>query len=280
VRVNVTADLVDGYATPNHAVSASLVRGGSTLATAATVSDLNGFFSVFFTNASGVVIDIQAGDVVNVTASPTNSITVAALTASLNTATGVVSGAAPANSVLYVEVFHWSGTWYNSDHKTVTSNGSGNYSADFSSQMSFGPDDYAYVRYTDANGNRTGVNTIPSNMPLKTQSDQELMSTGAKVKVSTVGYGNNGDLTAPLLYNHPGGKATFTSRNGGLYITAPNGTVYDVDNDFFTINNAAPGIWKVQVHVWWWSSNTGEGEQYAISAGNAAYTLYLPILRR
>ena len=46
------------------------------------------------------------------------------------------------------------------------------------------------------------------------------------------------------------------------------------------VNNATPGTWKVQVYVWNWYSNTGEGEQYAIAAGNAAYAIYLPIVLR
>lgn len=266
VRVNATANIVDGYTTPNKAVSLALKRGGSTLATASTTSDVDGFFSAFFT-AAGSVVDILAGDIVDVTASPTNSITVPTLTANLNAATNVVSGTAPAGSTVRVWAFHWDDGWFDAYDKSVNTDSSGNYSADFTTDVDLLDYDYAYVRYIDSNGNQSAVNTTPAISPWKTQAEQSVTGYGAALKTSTFGVANGGDLSTPMFYTHSGGKAVFASRNGSLYLTGPDGAVYDTSSTFFTINNAAPGVYTVQVWMWEWDE---EGIQYAMAAGLAA----------
>jgi hypothetical protein len=274
VRVNATANVVDGYTTPNKAVSLALKRGGSALATASTTSNVDGGFSAFFT-AAGSVVDILAGDIVDVTASPTNSITVPTLAANLNAATNVVSGTAPASSAVRVWAFHWTGGGFTSYNKPINTDSSGNYSADFTTDVDLLDYDYAYVRYTDANGNQSAVNTTPATSFWKTQAEQSVTDNGAALKTSTFGAGNNGDLSTPLPYTHSGGKAVLASRGGTLYLTAPDGAVYDTGSAFFSVNNAPSGIWKVQVRV-----GGDEGSQYAMAAGSAAYILYLPLIRR
>ena len=275
VRVNATANIVDGYATPNAPVSLALRRSGSTVATASASTNADGFFSAFFTDAAGAVVDIRAGDVVDVTASPTNSITVPALTASLNPATNVVSGSGPANSLVRVWVFHWTDSSFTSYNKSVSTDSSGAYSADFTGEVDLLDYDYAYVRYTDANGNQSAVNTVPTDSPLLTLAEQAVTGSGAALKGSSFGVANGDDLSTPLLYRHSGGRAVFASRNGTLYITAPNGSIYDTGSTFFAVNNAPAGVWKVQVRV-----GGEEGTQYAVAAGSAAFQIYLPLTLR
>ena len=285
VRVNATANTVDGYATPNHTVSLALKRVGSTIATASVKSNADGYFSAFFIDTTGAVVDIQAGDVIDVTASPTNSITVPALTASLNAATNVVSGSGPASSAIYIRLYHWNigqwygGQWYggqfNSYDQSVTTDSSGNYAVDFTGQLDLLDYDYAYVRYTDVNGNQSAVNTLAAGSPWKTQAEEDVINNGATLKVSTFGSSNGGAISVPMFYTHSGGTAVFASRIGSLYITAPDGAIYDMGMWFFAISNATPGKWKVQVRI-----GGGEGNQYAMAAGTAHHTYYvmLPIV--
>jgi len=106
VQVNTVNNIVDGYATPNASALLTLKRGGSTLATATTSTKMDGWFSAFFTDANGRLVDIKAGDTVEVTSSPTMSVPAVNLSATLDINTDAVSGRGPANALLLVRC-HW-----------------------------------------------------------------------------------------------------------------------------------------------------------------------------
>jgi len=274
VRVNAVNDIVDGYAMPNASVSLTLKRGSSDIATATASTDVNGFFSAFFTDASGNLVDIQAGDVVEVTASPTVSVPVVDLSATVNTSTDVVSGSGPANSTLLVKAFAWTGWGWDSVTKAAYTDGYGNFSVDFSGELDLTDVSYAYVRYSDADSNQTGYTTTPSRSPLVDQVEQDVQGQGATVETSTFGAANGGDLTPPVLYNGGGGgRLVFASRRGSLVLTRPDGSVDDNGDTLIIVDSAPNGEWKVQVRVW-----GGEGEQYAIAIGKAAHIIYLPLV--
>ena len=81
VRINLGSDIVDGYATPNAMASVVLKRGGSVIASTKVPTGMDGAFSAFFLDTEGNVINLVAGDVVEVTASPTVASSAVDLTA-------------------------------------------------------------------------------------------------------------------------------------------------------------------------------------------------------
>jgi hypothetical protein len=273
VRVNIENDIVDGYATPNASASLTLKRGGSTVATATASTGMDGWFSAFFTDASGNLVDIQAGDTVEVTASPTVDVDVVELSASVNVANDTITGSGPANSLLLVRAVEPGIAW---NQKSVQTDENGDFTADFSGQFDITSVGYAYVRYTDGEGNQTSVHTTPARSPLLDAAEQAVEDEGGTVETSTFGAANDGDLTPPITYQGGGGgKTVFASEGGTLVITRPDGSVDDTGVTQFTVDNAPSGEWKVQVRV-----GGGEGEQYAIAVGRAAHTLYLPLVTR
>ena len=272
-RVNTVNDIVDGFAAPNATVSLTLKRGGSAIATASALSDMGGFFSAFFTDAVGGLADIRVGDVVEMTASPTASMSVERLTANINTTNDVVSGTGPANAALLIKAFAWTGSGWASVSKTAYTSASGSFSASFSSELDLTDVSYVYVRYSDANGNQTGYTTTPPHSPLEDMTRQDILGQGAAVEQSAFGAANSGDLTPPVTYKGGGGRLVFASRNGSLVVTRPDGSV-DVGGTMFVVDKAPIGVWKVQVRVW-----GSEGSQYAIAIGEAvtANRIYLPL---
>jgi hypothetical protein len=274
VRVNPVSDIVDGYASPHASVSLVLKRGGSTIATTTATANSEGFFSAFFTNAQGAVVDLRAGDVVEVTSSPTIAVTVANLSASLNVATGVVTGSAPANAALLVRVRTWVGSSLISASQTAQTNSAGNFTADFGGQLPLNSSSYVHVRYLDSQGHQSTFTTIPAYSFYQLQAEQTVESYGATVKHSAFHVGNGGDLSTPTIYNGGGGKLVFLSRNGSLVLTRPDGSVDDSGQTTIVIDKAPVGEWQVQVRL----SGSGEGNQYAIAIGEAGYTLYLPVI--
>jgi hypothetical protein len=273
VRVNTVNDIVDGYATPNAAVTLTLKRGGSSIATATASTDMNGWFSAFFTDANGNLVDIKPGDTVEVTASPTNSVTLADLSATVNQTNDTVTGNGPDNAKLLVKIFSQGNGW--SISKSILTDSNGNFTVDLSSEMDLTDSSYAYVRYSDANGHQTSIHTTPAQSPLLDEVERDVENAGAMVKTSTFDAANANDLTPPLTYQGGGGgKTVFASEGGSLVITKPDGSVVEPDTPF-TINNTPTGEWKVQVRLW-----GEEGSQYAVAIGRAAHVIYLPLVVR
>jgi len=86
---------------------------------------------------------------------------------------------------------------------------------------------------------------------------------------------NGGNLTPPLFYTKKNRQGSLCLANGGLYVTAPDGTVYNEGDTFLALDSASAGVWMVQVYAW-----GGEGNQYAIAAGQAIRQIYLPLVVR
>ena len=262
VRVNVVNNIVDGYATPNATANLTLTRDGAVIATATATTGMGGWFSAFFTDADGNLIDIQPGDTVEVTASPTVDVNVVALHASVNAATDTVTGSGPANSLLLLKVFSQGGGW--SSSRAIHTDGDGDFTADFSGQMDLTNASYAYVRYSDATGNQSSFHTTPARSPRLNNAEQTVLNRGATVEYSAFDAANGGDLTPPIAYQGGGGGSTlvFASQGGSLVLTRPDGSVDDSGANVISVQNAADGLWQVQVRV------TGEeGVQYAVAIG-------------
>jgi hypothetical protein len=220
-------------------------------------------------------VDIQAGDTVNVTASPTTSAPVVALSASVNVSSDTVTGTGPADALLLLKVFAEGGGWWT--QKSVATGGSGDLNTDLSTEMDLTGASYAYLRYSDASGNQTSIHTTPSSSPRLDQVEQDVEGQGAEVQNSAFGAANGGDLTPPVSFNGGGGKLVFASRGGSLVLTRPDGSVDDTWEELIIVHNAPDGQWEAQVRV-----NGGEGEQYAIAIGEAEieYIIYLPLVMR
>lgn len=277
VRVNPTADLVDGYATPNVTASLVLKRAGATLGTAAALTSEDGFFSVFFTDAAGALEDIQPGDTVEVTASPTAGFTVSQVSAAIDLAADKVAGKAPPNSLVSVTAWAWDAEdgWL-SDNLSALVNASGDFSADFSTSFDLTADSYASVRSLNADGHETIINTLTTHSPMVDNLADALQDNSARLVISSFGTANEGDLTPPLRFTHTGGKLIFSAYGGALVVTTPDGSQIFVDDHWLAIPNAAPGQWKVQVRSW----ADYYGEQYAIAVGKVGLQIYLPVIQK
>ncbi|HXK42401.1 MAG TPA: hypothetical protein PKV82_06210 [Anaerolineae bacterium] len=274
VQVNTVNNIVDGYATPNASARLTLKRGGSTLATATTSTKMDGWFSAFFTDANGKLLDIKAGDTVEVTSSPTMSVPAVNLSATLDINTDAVSGRGPANALLLVRIYSQGGG--SSRDKSVLTDSAGNFNVDLSGEMDLTSSSYAYVRYSDANGHRTSIHTTPARSPRQIEAEQSVQGQGAQVVRATFGAANGNDLTPPLTYFGGGsGTTVFASAGGTLVLTYPDGTVHDSGATRIVMKNTPLGQWQIQVRLW-----SGEGSQYAIAVGRAAHTVYLPLVVR
>jgi hypothetical protein len=279
VRVNAVNNIVDGYATPNATAQLTLQQSGvATPTTTSASTGINGWFSAFFTDADGNVVDIQAGDTVQVTASPAVDVDVADLSASVNAGADTVTGTGPADSLLLVKAFSEGGGWWRS--KSVTTDGNGDFAASFAGEMDLTVGSYVYVRYSDANGNQSSIHTTPTHSPLLNAAEQRVEDHGATVETSTFNAANGGDLTPPITYQGGGQKLVFASEGGSLILTRPDGSVDDSDSTWIVVEGAPEGLWQVQVRLWGGSGD--EGEQYAVAIGKAEvkYDLYLPLVLR
>ncbi len=274
VQVNTVNNIVDGYATPNASTLLTLKRGGSTLATATTSTKMDGWFSAFFTDANGKLVDIKAGDTVEVTSSPTMSVPAVNLSATLDINTDTVSGRGPANALLLVRIYSQGGGSLRD--KSVLTDSAGNFSVDLSGEMDLTSSSYAYVRYSDANGHRTSIHTTPARSQRQIEAEQSVRGQGAQVVQATFDAANGNDLTPPLTYFGGGsGTTVFASAGGTLVLTSPDGTVNDSGTTRIVMKNIPLGQWQIQVRLW-----SGEGSQYAIAVGRAAHTVYLPLVVR
>jgi len=275
VRINLASDIVDGYATPNATAALALKRGGSVVATAEAQTSLYGFFSAFFLDGSGSVIDLVAGDVVEVTASPTVAAAAIALTANLNAATDKVTGSATPGAALLVIAFNCASGCYSSQ-MTAIAGADGSYTADFSGSIDLDQTSYAHVQATDAEGNQTSISTLPAEAPRRELAENDVLAAGGVLVMSAYGTANGGNLTPPQTFSVTGGgRLIFAAHGGSLVVTAPDGTVTRPDSTYYVVTNPRTGVWKVQVEAW-----GSLGDQYAVAAGLAQYSIYMPAIQR
>ena len=273
VRINQTSDLVDGYATPNGSARLVLKRNGSLLARTTVPIDFNGFFSAFFPDAAGQTIDIQAGDVIEVSASSTVITPVVSLTAALDLAAGTVTGTGPANAILSLSIFPNDDGWSQPIYRSVTTDASGKYSLAVGGDISLTASSYVYVRYSNASGNQSSAGSVPTVLSLKSSLARQMLSMGAANQASSAGAANSGNLTPPLFYNHHGGGLVIRSFGGGLVVTSPDGTVMDSGSSSLTLIRAAAGRWKVQVRTW-----NYDGSRYLFGIGETGLWIFFPIV--
>lgn len=274
VRINLSSDIVDGYATPLAIATLVLKRGGATLATTAAQTDGGGFFSAFFTNNIGALVDIQVGDIVEVTASPTTALAAINLTATLDPATERVTGVGPANATILVTVYYCNAfgcAWLS---QSVFANASGAYTADFSKEADLNENSYAFVTAQDAGGNQTTFSTQPVVNAAIQNVERQVRDAGASLLGSAAGVANEGNLTPPLQIVANGGRLIFAAQNGNLVVTAPDGSIFSGVGNYFVVSQAMVGVWSVQAQVNYWA---GTGVQYAVAAGDIKYSLYLPL---
>ena len=137
-------------------VTITLRRAGAPVATAAGMLSTNNTYGVYLTNEYDAPVMIQAGDVVEA-ALPGQTLTVQVptLTATPNTATGIVSGHAPANITSTMEGYTHTLRVYRSRDGVayqVTTDAGGAYSADFSSNGGLRPGDTGWLRYINTGG--------------------------------------------------------------------------------------------------------------------------------
>jgi hypothetical protein len=275
VRVNLSSDIVDGYATPLATATLVLKRGGAVLATAQAQTASNGAYSAFFL-AGGSVVDLLPGDVVEVTASPTVVNAAIALTGTLDPQANTVSGTGPAGAPILVVAYRCAVGGCVHTSMTVIAGAGGAYVADFSGILDLDPTSYAYVQAADALGNQTSIATVPADVPRLTQVESEMASTGATLLKSAFGTANEDNLTPPLAVNVlGGGSLVFLARGGDLVVTAPDGTVTRPDGTRYTVQNPATGVWQVQLLAY----NTN-GSQYAVAVGQGAYNVYMPVVKQ
>ncbi len=137
-------------------VTVTLKRDGATAATASGQIPDSGEYGVYLTDAYGAPVLIQAGDVVEAALSGrTLTATMPVLTAIPHTATGIVSGIAPANITDTTSGNpHTLRVYRSRDGRSlqVTTDASGAYSADFSSYGGLRPGDVGYLRYINHAG--------------------------------------------------------------------------------------------------------------------------------
>ena len=155
LRISPLLDTVAGYAAPGMVVTLTLKdNGGGVKATTAVLANEVGYFSADFrSNTVCGKIDIAVGDSVEMQYGVQPLVVVQAVntTIAVNTATDVISGAAPANGKVRAYVYDD----YNvrTAYKTVTADGFGAYTADFSGVLDILLGNYTSATYHDAQDN-------------------------------------------------------------------------------------------------------------------------------
>ena len=227
VRINVSSDIVDGYATPNASASLVLKRGGSPVASTSAPTGIYGDFSTFFLDGAGNLVDLVAGDVVEVTASPTVTTAAITLTASVEAGSDTVSGEGPAFAPVLVVAYRCTPDGgCSSAEMTAIASDAGIYVANFAGVFDLDLTSYAYVQAADAEGNETSIATTPPETPQLQDVQDGLLAAGAKLLHSFYGTANRNNLTPPQVFNLAGGgRLIFIARGGDIVVTAPDGTI-------------------------------------------------------
>jgi len=269
LNVNTANNIVNGYNTAMADLSLALVRGGSTIASTETeTSDWDGFFTAFFTDAQGKLVDILPGDRVRATALTTESLTSVAITAEIDPVTDTVSGTGPANARLLVKAFVWFlDTWgmeeyYDYESVPVYTNAAGEFTVDFSSSLPLDNTSHVYIEYQGSTGNVSSYNTMPQSLPAEEIVAQWITASGAKLSEVYTGVANQEDITPPISFQSPGDDIFILAYYGDLIITAPDGSVYETNSDYFTLEDAGEGVWQIQMRKY-----GTDGSPYAIAIG-------------
>ena len=279
VRINLGSDIVDGYATPNSMASVVLKRGGSVIASTKAPTGIDGAFSAFFLDNEGNLINLVAGDVVEVTASPTVASSAVGLTAIVDPTLDRIAGSAPAGAAVLVTAYRCTPEGCLGHSATAIAGVDGSYSLDLAGIFDLDVTSYAYAQVEDGEGNMTSFTSTPSALPQLADVESTLQTEGATLLASAFGTGNPGNLTPPMVVNAVGaGKLIFISSGGTLVVTAPDGTIMRSENGYLSAANPLSGRWLVQVLV----SGGGpfdNGTQYIMAAGQGLYTVYMPIVK-
>lgn len=279
VRINLGSDIVDGYATPNSTASVVLKRGGSVIASTKVPTGMDGAFSAFFLDSEGNLINLVAGDVVEVTASPTVASSAVGLTVVVDTTLDQITGSAPAGAAVLVTAYTCAPDGCIGYSATAIAGANGSYSLDLAGIFDLDLTSYAYAQVEAGEGNMTSFTSTPSALPQLAGVESSLQAAGATLLASAFGTGNPGNLTPPMVVNAVGaGKLIFMASGGTLVVTAPDGTIMRSENGYLSVANPLSGRWLVQVLV----SDGGlfdNGTQYTMAAGQGLYTVYMPIVK-
>lgn len=176
LNVTINSNLVSGYTTPNTSLTLTLkdstvgffgtgkaASGFSATpketvqvikATAAVTSDYNGYFSAAFKDTSGNTVLILAGNTVELVplSGETLTVLVISLTAQVNIVTDIIQGQGPVNSILKLTAANY--PYY------VTTDVTGNYTANFAGKADIKRQDTIEVRYDNPEGNRLFLSFI------------------------------------------------------------------------------------------------------------------------
>jgi len=143
-------------------VTMRILRRGQVIATRSTASNSGGYY-YFYPSwqscpTSGYNWTLQPGDVVEVTVGGnTVSTVVASLSAWVDPVANVVAGQTDAGRSAEVHLYHYGDNFCSSTHFShiASTDGSGNFSADFTDQVDFNRMAYSTIYARDANGNST-----------------------------------------------------------------------------------------------------------------------------
>jgi hypothetical protein len=296
VRINLSSDIVDGFAVANGRAALALIRGGATVATAEAATDAEGAFSAFFLDGQGNVIDLLPGDTVQVgmTAASAAGVTEAAvpaavtagalaLTVALDAATDSITGNGPAGAPILIVAYRCAAGYCQAYATTVIAGSDGRYAAQLAGIFELDATSYAYAQARDAGGNLTSATTVPAETPQLAAIEEQLQGAGATVLLGFAGTANGGNLTPPQRFNVVGaGKLIFVATGGALVVTAPDGSVLRASDGYLNVANPLSGEWQVQVLI----AGPGVvgpdalGDQYAVAVGQGLYTVYMPIVKQ
>jgi hypothetical protein len=199
VRVDASNDSVEVFGEAfNDWTGERLAGGGVVSGTFEGATNEDGYLVSSFSEGE---VGIALGDVVRLTSGGT-VITIpvpAQFSATIDLASNVISGAAPASAKLRVRAYHWQdavlpyrrGGWASRD-MTVQATG-GQYSADFSGYLNLVSYDYTYVYYLISDGKEVIVNTGEQDVsPLIAEVNRALEEDGHEVSTfhaDTIDYG-------------------------------------------------------------------------------------------
>ncbi|MFC2060763.1 C1 family peptidase, partial [Chloroflexota bacterium] len=187
---------VEGYTVPRVEVNLVLKdSSGNIKAIAITKSDDDGWFKAYFEDSYGHDIPIVAGDTVEVTpqGGTTSSVNVVALTAMVDVATNTVSGTAPAESTIGVQVCR-----DKCSYQEVIASSSGNYTVVF---PDISREDSIRVSYYHPDGHIIFIQLYAPIVKIRVNSNYVTGITTPNVDVSLVLRDSSGNIKANATYH-------------------------------------------------------------------------------
>lgn len=153
---------VSGVAAANATVTMRILRGSTAVTTRTTTSSSSGYYRFYptFSSCPGNSYDwvVKTGDVVEISAAGfTANTVVASIAAWADPSTDIVAGITSPGKSIVVELFNYSGSSCKDSAyvESVTSDSGGNFSAAFSSQVSFNGRAEVEIYVYDSNDNAT-----------------------------------------------------------------------------------------------------------------------------